>query len=152
MNQPKQNGPSQLNKNSSSLSEGVIQQFLENQKAQLYNDAEELKLRAEELKQNARLAEKSMEFQAAHLSRQPSEGRKTVTRIAYIFGGIMLLLFIFVGFCLYLNKDQFIIAFLKNAGYVVTTGMGYWFGRRVGKENERKKNADVIDEVEIVKN
>lgn len=133
------------------LNDDIIQKFLENQKAQLYNEAEELKLRHKELEVNSKLAEKSMELQAAHLSKQPSEGRKNITRIAYIAGGLMLLLFIFVGFCLYLDKDNFIISFLKNAGYVLTTGMGYWFGRRVGKEKERDKPSDVIDEVEVVR-
>lgn len=150
MSQQKPGPQSNLPK-SNSLNDDIIRQFLENQKAQINLEADSLKLKYAELEANTRLAEKSMEFQAAHLAKQPSEGRRNITRMAYIFGGLILLLFAFIAYCLYLDKETFIVSFLKNAGYVFTTIMGYWFGRRVGKESERKKETDPIEEVEILK-
>lgn len=94
----------------------MITEFLENQKAQINLDTESLKFKHEELKANTRLAEKAMELQAQHLSRQPEEGRKSITRIGYIIGGLVLIFFIFVIFCLYLKEEAFLIGFLKNAG------------------------------------
>ena len=133
------------------LNEEILNKFLENQRAQLYNEQEELKLRHKELELNTRLAEKSMEYQAAHLAKQPHEGRKNITRVAYIVCAFVIIFLTFIVFCLYLGKDAFLVSFLKNGGYLLTTFMGYWFGRRVGKAEIKKKNDDVIDEVEVIK-
>lgn len=100
--------PSNDNKSDIPPNDEIIQQFIENQKAQLLNDAEELKLRYKELEINSRLAEKSMELQAAYLSKKPIEGRKTITRLAYITAGLVLILFIFIGYCLYIDQVEFI--------------------------------------------
>lgn len=132
------------------LNEDVIKAFLENQKTQLVNESEQLRLKYNEMQINARLAEKSMEFQAAHLSRQSMEVRKSVTRIAYIIGGFLLVFLGFIGYCLYLDRTDFIIAFLKSCGYLVTTFMGYWFGQRSAKHINNKKGSRQVEEAEII--
>jgi len=131
------------------LTEETLKQFLENQKAQISLDAENLKLKHEELRANTKLAEKSMELQANYLARQPSEGRKSLTRMAYVIGGIILLFFIFIAYCLNLGKEGFIVGFLKNVGYLITTALGYWMGRKEKKDNN-KKSEDSIQEVETI--
>jgi hypothetical protein len=150
MSQPNGHKKQSVQTNGDHLSEDTIKKFLENQQKQISLEAEAQKFKFEELKANARLAEKAMELQAAHLSRQPLEGRKNITRMGYIVGGLLMVFFLFIGFCLYLGKDEFIMVFLKGCSYLATTGMGYWFGRRVGKEGEKSKEQDAFEEVEVI--
>jgi hypothetical protein len=132
------------NNRNEALTPKLAEKFLETQKQQLLNEATELRIREKEIDINARLGEKSMELQADYLKAKPSENRKTITRFAYIVGGLTLLIFALIFGCLYLNKEDFLITLIEKVGYVVTTGMGYWFGK---KSNE-PKNKTIDDEIE----
>ena len=47
-----------------------------------------------------------------------------------------MLILIFIGFCLYLGKEQFLIELIKVALYPVLTFAGYYAGKK--KENQKK--------------
>jgi hypothetical protein len=151
MSQNKGNN-SQQNQPNNQLPANVIEQFLKTQHLNAMNEAEEIKLRSKEIDLQARFAEKSLEIQAQIISNKPSEGRKTVTRLAYIIGGFLTIFFSFVGYCLYIGKDQFVLQFLQIIGYFITTALGYYFGRTKTK-NEKSDSQSItstISDAEIV--
>jgi len=49
----------------------------------------------------------------------------TITRFAYIAFGFLLLILLFIGFCLWSNKDAFAYKFCQGISYVITTVLGY---------------------------
>ncbi|MCY1522308.1 hypothetical protein D9M68_571540 [compost metagenome] len=57
---------------------------------------------------------------------------------------------VFMIACLYLNKEEFLYSFIKGVGYVATTGIGYFAGKKSNKipDNKSQKydDAEVIDE------
>jgi hypothetical protein len=125
----------------------IVEQFLKTQHQKALNEAEEIKLKSKELDLHSRYAEKALDHQQKFLASKPSENRKTLTRIGYIVGGIVLLFLGFISFCLYLDKEDFAGKFLQVLSYVLTTGLGYYFGTLKNKKSNSDKD---IQEAEIV--
>lgn len=125
----------------------VIARFIQTQEQKALNEAEGMKLRSKELDINKELAIKAMDIDAQLATGKHAEGRKTVTRLAYIVAGLMIISFGFIAFCLYMNKEQFIIEFLKVAAYPASAGGGYYLGM---KKNDPKPNKSGITDAEII--
>lgn len=140
------NRPSQ--EGSGALPEPLIQQFLQTQHQKALNEAEQIKLRGKELDHNRELSAKYMEIEARLEEKKPSENRKTYTRLGYIGGGILLIILAFIVFCLYLNKEQFVIDLIRYGLYPVLTGAGYYVGR---KSKNKKLKSEKFDEAEILR-
>ena len=77
------------------LTPEILKDFIEVQKQKTINDAKELHLREKELELSARQTEKAMDHQALYLAKRPAENRKTLTRIGWVVG---LLLIAVLGF------------------------------------------------------
>lgn len=126
----------------------TIELFLEVQKQDLLNEAERIKLQSKELDFNAQYAHQALGIQGNLLVAKPGEERKTITRWAYIIGGFVLVFLLFIGFCLYVGKEDFALKVLNILGYVVTSAASYWFGQRQNKGN--KPNKDDTPSAEII--
>lgn len=113
----------------------LVKRFLENQNVELELQKEELQIRKQELAHNAKLSELSLKYQAEHLKSQPQELRKTLTRIAYIIAGLVVVILAFIAFCLFNNKDEFVNTFLKGLSYIVTSILSFLAGKKVTKSN-----------------
>lgn len=129
------------------LDEEMVSKFMEVQLKKATNEAEELKLRYKQLEGNARLAEKSMEIQAKLISSRPSETRKTITRLAYITGGLLIIILTFLSYCLYIGEKDIVLSIIKGGGYIITTGLGYYFGI---KRSKNKESSDASTDATVV--
>src|SRR5690606_28358803 len=94
----------------------TIQSFVKNQTLQLQNEARELQIREKEIDVNARLASESMKHQSEYMNSRPREARKSVTRLAWIIGLIMVTVMFFILALFYLGKDEFAYEVLKLGG------------------------------------
>jgi hypothetical protein len=130
------------------IADPLIQQFLQTQHQKALNEAEQIKLRGKELDNSKALSEKFMEIDSKLEADKPSETRKTITRIAYIAFGFTILTFGFVGYCLYIGKEQFLIELIKIVLYPVLTFAGYYLGKKT--KNKKDKNSEKFDEHEVV--
>jgi ABC-type dipeptide/oligopeptide/nickel transport system permease component len=141
--QPKNQPPTQLDPS-------VIKAIVEQQGQKLQVELQRLKVDEKRLDQDARLAEKSMQYQAEFLKAQPSENRKTLTRIAYVVGGIVVIFLSFLGFLVYTGNKDFADSFLKFITYLVTSIVSFWIGKKSVSQKSSKNNSSDIEDAEII--
>lgn len=130
------------------LTPEILKDFIEVQKQKTINDAKELHLREKELELSARQTEKAMDHQALYLSKRPAENRKTLTRIGWVVGLLLIAVMGFLTTWIFLGKEQFAYKFLQGSGYVITTILGYWLGSKNKKDdkgNSDVNNAEVVE-------
>lgn len=128
------------------LPDGVVEQFVKTQYQKALNESEEIKLKAKDIDHQADYAKKLLEHQAKFIANQPAEHRKTITRYGYIGLAFLVVFLLFVGGCLYLNKDEFVKYFLQVVSYIVVSSLSFYFGKKSGD----KKSDDKIQEAEVV--
>lgn len=127
-------------------SEVQVEKIIELQKLRVQNDTRELILKEKEMENHSKYAHKLLELQAGIESKRPSENRKTFTRITYLFCAILILCMVFAGFCLYLGKEEFLYSLIKGLGYIITTIIGYF----AGKKSQHKENTGQLSSVEEI--
>lgn len=126
------------------LSPEIIQVYIENQKLDLLNEAQRIRIQEKEIEANAAYAKDNLKEQAEFLRRKPGEERKTLITMAVILLVFVILLMGFVIYCLSINEREFIYKILQGLGYLVTTGLGYYFGQR-NKKKDKTASADITD-------
>jgi len=139
------------NSNSRSVArptETQVEKIIDLQISRVQNEAKELELKEKEMDHNAKLAHKSIELQAKIEESRPAENRKTITRLGYIVGGLMVVCMLFMIACLYLNKEEFLYSFVKGVGYIITTGIGYFAGKKSSKPHDSKTHK--YDDAEMI--
>ncbi|MCG9900081.1 MAG: hypothetical protein MH132_08785 [Hydrotalea sp.] len=142
----------QIQQNSSSKEElplEVIEKFIQVQEAELITKSQELKVREKEIEANTKLAEKQMTLQAELLKNQPGEYRKNFVTLGYFVVGIILIIVVFLGFCLYLGKEDFASKIFGYLMYGIVGIASYYFGRK-SKDNKQNTKSGDIDEAEVI--
>lgn len=151
MSQNRNQQPSQQSKIPEQLQPEVIKAIIEQQGQKIQLELQRIELEKLRLGQNTKLAEKAMENQSDFLKRQPSEERKTFTRIGYVVGGIIIVFLAFMGFLVYTGNKDFADSFLKFLTYLVTSIFSFVVGRKSVPENKSSKNkSDSIEDAEII--
>jgi hypothetical protein len=125
----------------------ILKDIIEVQKQKTINDAKELHLRERELELSARQTEKAMDHQAQYLSKRPAENRKTITRLGWVIGLLLVAVLGFLTTWICLGKEQFAYKFLQGSGYIITTVVGYWLGSKNKKEDKEDQN---VNDAEVV--
>lgn len=90
---------------------------------------------------------KAMDHQAMYMSKRPAENRKTLTRIGWVVGLLLIAVMGFLTTWIFLGKDQFAYKFLQGSGYIITTILGYWLGSKNKKEDKGDSN---VNDAEVV--
>lgn len=126
-----------------SLDSDTIKEFIKIQAIQAQNESKEIEIKAKESELNYKYALKSLELQNDYLRNRPEEGRKTLKTIGNYLIIVVLILFVFSGFCIYIGEKDFLLEFLKIIGYFVTTAFGYF----LGKKNSNSKNNSPDSEI-----
>jgi hypothetical protein len=129
------------------IDQDTIKAWISNQTFELQNQKAENEIRIKEIEANARLSEKSLDIQKSVLENQGKDFRMTITRIAYIGGGILVVILLFIGFCLWNNKDAFAYKFCQGISYILTTVIGYFFGKSSHKKSSTQSNSQEQDQV-----
>ncbi|OQP68096.1 hypothetical protein [Niastella populi] len=129
------------------LTPEILKDFIEVQKQKTINETKELHLREKELELSARETEKAMDHQAQYLANRPAENRKTLTRIGWVVGLLLIAILGFLTTWICLGKEQFAYKFLQGSGYLITTILGYWLGSKNKKEDKEDPN---ISDAEVV--
>lgn len=131
------------------LTPEILKDFIEVQKQKSLNEAKELQFKEKQLELNAKHAQRVMDHQVFYLTNRPVETRKTLTRLAWIIGLLSIIVMGFLTTWICLDKEQFAYKFLQGAGYIITTGLGYWLGTKNkdakgGKDDNDINNAEVV--------
>lgn len=142
-----QNTPNKPN-HTPPVDEKLLAQMIEAQILKTKNESRELDIRSREVDHQAEYANNYLKVQAELLKNKPSENRKTMTRMAYIIGGFVLMFILLIVACLFLNKDVFLITLLKGVGYVITTLGGYWAGTKNKGDKKEINSPDSTSEIE----
>lgn len=146
------------NSSSNSLSKAAeistedISKWIDNQSQLAKNEAANIALRHKEIENNARLAEKAMDYQAELLKRRPGENRKTITRIAWIAGAIIIVFLAFLVSLLYMGHEKFAEYFLQGISYVFVSVISYFVGKKNKAKSDNGSNGnDFVQDADIVK-
>lgn len=140
--------PSSRSQSGLPMNEKLLEKFVETQLIRVKNESKELELKSKDMDYQYRHADKLLSHQAEYLKTKPTEHRKTVTRIAWILGLILIIFLVFIGFCLYLGKDQFILNMLHGLSYFVLSALSYIAGKKSG--NSKKSKSGQNDDYEEV--
>jgi len=130
------------------LSSAVIDGIVEIQKVKVQNEARQLAFREKELDANLELSKKAMDYNLELKRKKPGERRKTLVYASVIVFMFLLLFLGFVGYCLYIGKERFLIEFIRYALYPLFTGAGYYVGRK--STNKREQSPSVPNDAEIL--
>lgn len=125
----------------------TINLFLETQRQKANTEALEVRLREKEIELNAKGAEKALDYQAEHLRNQPKEMRETIKVFIYGISAFIIIVLAFIGFCLYIGKDEAAKTILNIISYVVVSLISYFLGKGKTRKSGSKKEDD---DVEIV--
>ena len=112
------------------ITDDTAQQFIALSTKDLELRARELELGREELAQGTQYAEKALAAQAEDFKDARQHARSSA-RDRYVFGGIVIvLLLVFAGWAMYLEKEQIVLQVLQILGpLVIGFGSGYVYGR-----------------------
>lgn len=149
MNQKSPQTNPQRNGQQPALDNAALSQFLDNQAKQLELEASRIKLREKELEHNAKLASESMKHNSDLMKNAPWEHRKNIRTYALIGGSFVVVMLVFIGYCLHSNHEEFVLKFLQLIAYVVVTAIGYFAGVQRGKRVVVEKKNE-IEDAEIV--
>jgi hypothetical protein len=149
-NRSQSNSSNKVKSTQQELPPEIISQFIKNQEQKLLIDAQELKLKEKDLDNQHKYAEKTLDLQADLLKQRPLENRKTITRIAYIIASFLLIILIFFGVCLYLNKDQLVDKMLNVISYIITCVVSYYWGTKSNKKKDDSSSQNGYSEAEII--
>lgn len=145
MSQNQQSG--KQSKDQQNLSPQLVEQILENQKIHLQNKNRELDLKEKELDLNAKLAERQMVLQADLLKDKPSQKRKNIITRASVAIVIVSIFLAFFLYCLTIGKEDFAWKVFGGLMYVVTTIVGYYFGKN-STTTEQKETEQLIQDID----
>lgn len=137
-------------KPSEDISPETIHSMVEVQKMRVQNEAASISFKEKELAANVELGKLQIGHQAEIEKRRPNENRKS---FALVFGGVIIILLIvlgFLGWCMSMGKEQFVIEFLKYSLYPISAGGGYWFGRKSIKPPKDTPSASSIVDADVV--
>lgn len=134
------------------LPKEMLSEFLEVQKINAQNAATQLKLKEKELEINGQLAHKSLDYQREHLKSQLPENRKT-HRMYALFGlSVLIIIFVFIGYCLYIGKEDIAKTVFIGLAALATHTITYVAGKKTGesKSGSSPKGSTSIDDAEVV--
>lgn len=144
-NQHTQNVPIQQ------LDSETLKKLIDQQGQKVQLELQRLELEKMKLGHNAKLAEKSLEHQSLYLNNQPQEHRKTITRLGYILGGILLMFLVFIGFLVYTGNKDFADTFLKFISYVATSVFSYLIGRSTRSASKQTESGkEIIEDANVI--
>jgi hypothetical protein len=125
--------------NPPSNQEKYLAQLIENQKEDLKLRAEELELRKQANENQYKYAIESLAVQERVLTVQTKNSVKQLNARYFLIAGIITASLIFIGFALYLNKDQIVMELIRAALYIFGGGAGgYYIGKFSNKEHKEK--------------
>jgi hypothetical protein len=131
------------------LTPELLKEFIEVQKQKTLNDAKEIQIKERQLEINAKYAERNLDHQVYYLSSRPAENRKTLAKAGWVVGLLLVVVMGFLTAWICLGKEQFAFKFLQGAGYIITTGLGYWLGSK-NKTLKHDKPNSAINDAEVV--
>ncbi|MGJ1362902.1 hypothetical protein ACR79B_20680 [Sphingobacterium spiritivorum] len=127
----------------------IIKDFIELQKHKAENETRELAIKEQEIASNERLALRSMELQADHLKVRPAEMRKNITRLAYVLGFVLVIVFGFICYLLTTQNKDFAVLIIEKGAYLVVAFISYYAGKKNGQKSKVDNNSDSnFEEVE----
>lgn len=119
----------------------MIKTWMKNQTLELQNQKQENEIRIKEIDANTKLSIKSLEIQEKVVTNQGKEIRSTLTRVSLIAMVGVVIILLFLGFCLYTGNKDFAYKFCQGVSYIVTTALGFWFGKKSSKQQAPEREA-----------
>lgn len=133
--------PNEYKTNNVPISSEIVQAFLNNQAKEL-----ELKKQAEEnsrqmIKYNYELAKQSLQLQSVDMKEEREHEKVMSKRLMIFFSILAFLIFVFVGWALFLGKEDFILSVIHIIFY---SGSGVLMGSSWQKYQQSKTQKDEI--------
>jgi hypothetical protein len=125
-----ENKPGEIEKRPDQALIQLVEKILENQAAIIRNESAQIELQKQNLTESYQYAKGTIEAQLEDRKDTRDHQRK-IQRERMTFAGILVLvLALFVGYSLYLNKDQIALEIIKAIAFLAAGGMGgYAVGR-----------------------
>jgi hypothetical protein len=125
----------------------TIKLWIANQSLEIQNQKGEQEVRIKEIEATTKLAEQSLGLQRDLLTKQPQEFRKSIITMASIAFAFLLVILSFLAYLIVNGQKEFAYKFCGGIGYIVTTAMGYFFGKRSGKKENSAGTEQGFQEV-----
>lgn len=97
----------------------ILRQFMENESKKIAIQEKRFALEEANQQRQYDYACKALEAQKELLIAQPGENRKSLTRLFWVVAGIIVILLVFFGYCIYMGKEQVVLSVIKYLGTAV---------------------------------
>jgi purine-cytosine permease-like protein len=129
----------------------LISEFFDYQKQQILLDQGKQDLAKMHMQNQAAIANRSLDIQEKLLSNAPAETRKTRGQYLWFGSFFLVILLVFVGYCLTNNFGEFLEKLIQPITTIITLFIGYYFGKQKSNRKNTKNDEDTdIEDVEIV--
>lgn len=108
-----------------------------------------IKLKEKELEQNFQLASLAMKSNDEFLQKMPKEHRKNIVAYSIIIMTFLILIFSFLGYCLYTGHETFLIKFIQLVVYFLITALSYFAGLQRGKRVMTKVGKSILPDLPV---
>lgn len=127
-------------------SEDVLQQILVNEGKKLALQEKRFVLEEANQKRQYEYACKSLEAQKEILRDKPKELRRTITRVSLMGAIVLIVLLVFFGYCIYMNKEQVVIDIVKYLGLSLLSFVGgTFYGKSKSQNNTQQSQQEFIE-------
>ena len=135
-------------KNPSNVDRKMIDAFLENQRQQAINDANEIELRREELGHNADYARELLNKQYDLLKNKEKESRSNILTYAGIGLLFVLIICVFIIYLLHIKKDGLVDTIMTWGGRIAALTVSFILGRLSALKSMKDKPGDATQVVD----
>ncbi|RFS22504.1 hypothetical protein DVR12_11925 [Chitinophaga silvatica] len=81
------------------------------------------------------------------LQKMPKEHRKNIIAYSIIIMSFLILIFSFLGYCLYTGHETFLIKFIQLVVYFLITALSYFAGLQRGKRVMTKAGKSILQDL-----
>jgi hypothetical protein len=135
------------NNNNLRIDNEVIKQFVENQRVEGELRKAELELRQKQLDYSHQYALRLLDVQKEDLADQRKYSQKAISKNILVILGILIVLLLFGGYCLWLGKDEILKEVFKAIMVALPTAVGgYYYGYSKGKNKDEEPYAQEVEE------
>jgi hypothetical protein len=128
----------------------VIRAIITQQSQKLHLEEKKFLLEEKNLEYNTRLAEQAMKFNSVFLKDAPKNGRKLLATQAMAASLILLIILSFIGYCLYIGKEEVVNKLIVFFTHSVTLILGLFIGRNIKKRDKNDDRNEDMPQAEIV--
>lgn len=132
------------------LNSEIIRSFIAQQGQSVHLEEKKLLLEEKRLEYNVRWIEQAMKYDSISSKDDSTNRRKLIFTQAFAGSLILIIIFSFIGYCLYIGKEEVVNKLIVFFTHSITLILGLFIGRKIRKKGKDNNENDDIYHPEIM--